>query len=410
MTRSPAVLSPRPNPPGTAPLKAVPEAKARALALMNPKPAPVIASSGASTDGGQDMGERMNEEVRQQFVIGKEIGQGTYANVYVAHYRHDPRALVAIKKIKINAEQKDGVSVDSIREIKFLSELSHPNVIKLHAVFSSKEQNLSLVLEHLPGGDLEKLWKNGEITYGGADIKAWANMLCKGIWWIHENHVLHRDIKGSNALIAADGTVKIADFGLARGFTDPGTRMSTLVITRNYRPPELFYGARHYGGAVDMWSIGVVIAELVIRSFLFPAFQSDIEMINMIHDFCGIPTEDVWPGVSSLDLFKGFATNKLPPKPLSAWKMKFPLLSDDGIEFLRGLLTMDPKKRLSARQALQHRYWTNLPRPTKNENLPKEGGGEKAMGEDLKRKGGEVPKGANGRGDKVARKLDFGAM
>lgn len=355
------------------------------------------------------MGEQMNEEVRQQFVIGKEIGQGTYANVYVAHYRHDPKALVAIKKIKINAGDKDGVSVDSCREIRFLSELSHPNVIKLHAVFSSKEQNLSLVLEHLPGGDLEKLWKNEKITYGGADIKAWANMLCKGIWWCHENHILHRDIKGSNALIAADGTVKIADFGLARGFADPGTRMSTVVITRNYRPPELYYGARHYGGAVDMWSIGVTIAELAMRNFLFPS-HGDLENVHMIHDLCGIPTEDSWPGVSSLDLFKNFAGPTKPPKPLALWKQKFPLLSDDGIDFLRGLLTMDPKKRLSATQALQHKYWTNFPRPTKNENLPKEGGGEKALGDDLKRKGAEIPPGANGRGDKVARKLDFGAM
>lgn len=355
------------------------------------------------------MGEQMNAKVREQFVIGKEIGAGTYANVYVAHYRHDPKALVAIKKIKVNPDDMGGVSTDSCREIKFLSELSHPNIIKLHAIFSTKEQNLSLVLEHLPGGDLEKLWQNGKITYSGADIKAWANMLCKGIYWLHENHILHRDIKGSNALIAADGTVKLADFGLARTFADPGVYMTTNVITRNYRPPELFYGCRHYGGAVDMWSIGVTIAELAIRNFLWPS-MTDLEHLNMIHDYCGVPTEDSWPGVSSLEHFRNFANTKQPPKPMSFWKQKFPLLTEDAVDFLRGLMTMDPKKRLTAKQALQHRYWTNMPRPTRNENLPKEGGGEKALGEDLKRKGGELPGGVNGRGDKVARKLDFGAM
>jgi len=303
--------------------------------------------------------------------------------------------------------------LDAIREIKFLSELSHPNVIKLHAVFSTKEQNLSLVLEYLPRGDLETLWKNVNITYGSADIKAWANMLCQGIWFCHENHILHRDIKGSNALIAADGTVKLADFGLARGFADPGKNMTTVVITRNYRPPELYYGCRHYGGAVDMWSIGVTIAELAIRNFLFPSF-TDVEQLNMIVDMCGTPTEDTWPGVSSLEFYvppgKGPNAAAKPTKPMSFWRARFPQLGEDGIDLLRGLLTMDPKKRLTARQALEHKYWTNLPRPTKNENLPKKGGGEKKMGEDLKRKGGETPAGANGRGDKVARKLDFGAM
>ncbi|KAL6709700.1 TFIIH complex serine/threonine-protein kinase subunit kin28 [Coniothyrium glycines] len=404
MTRSPAVLSPRPNPPGAT--------KARALALLNskPGPAPAIASS-AAIDGGQDLAEQINNEVREQFVQIKQIGEGTYANVFSAHYRHDPSALVAIKRIKLNAEFTDGIALDAIREIKFLSELSHPNIIKLHAVFSTKEQNLSLVLEYLPRGDLEQLWQTRDITYGSADIKAWANMLCRGIWFCHQNQILHRDIKGSNALIAADGTVKLADFGLARGFADPGKSMTTLVITRNYRPPELYYGCRHYGGAVDMWSIGVTIADLTVREFFFPS-MTDIDQLNLIQDLCGIPTEESWPGVSTLEFYvpPGKGTAAKPPKPLSYWRARFPLLGDDGIDFLRGLLTMDPKKRLTARQALEHKYWTNLPRPTKNENLPKKGGGEKKMGEDLKRKGGEPPAALNGRGDKVARKLDFGNM
>jgi cyclin-dependent kinase 7 len=72
------------------------------------------------------------------------------------------------------------------------------------------------------------------------------------------------------------------------------------------------------------------------------------------------------------------------------------------------MLAMDPSKRLTARQALQHRFWTNAPRPTKKENLPSEGGGIKKVGEDLKRKGGDTP--AANRADKIARKLDFGAM
>ncbi|KAH7072848.1 kinase-like domain-containing protein [Paraphoma chrysanthemicola] len=424
MAASPAPLSPRPNPPGqrTAPNAA----KSKALAILNSSnkaarsPAAVAATSIATAtedaEEGLDLAEQMNVKVRSQFVQGKKLGEGTYANVYAGHYRDDPSALVAIKKIKFNAEFKDGIAPDAIREIKFLSELSHPNIIKLHAVFSTKEQNLSLVLEHLPLGDVEGLWKNNKIPYGGADIKAWANMLCQAIWFCHENFVLHRDIKGNNLLIAADGTVKLADFGLARSFADPGRHMTSNVITRYYRPPELFYGCYHYGGAVDMWSVGCVLAELTLRRF-FLVSETDIGALAVICDHFGTPTEETWPGVSSLRYYvapekqPGMTKNTMAAKrekPMHWWRSQFALLGEDGIDLLKGLLTMDPKQRLSARAALEHRYWTINPKPTSKENLPREGGGEDKLGEDLKRKGGETP--ANGRADKVARKLDFGNM
>ena len=159
-----------------------------------------------------------------------------------------------------------------------------------------------------------------------------------------------------------------------------------------------------------MWSIGVVIAELVIRNW-FLGSDGDVRQLAVILETFGTPTEETWPGVSSLPFYvppaKGPNAAK-PSPPLSWWRSRFPLLGEDGIDLLKGLLTMDPQKRLTARKALEHKYWTNLPRPTKNENLPKEGGGEKTMAEDMKRKGGETP--ANGRADKVARKLDFGSM
>ena len=364
----------------------------------------------------------MNEKIKDQFVQGKKLGEGTYAIVYSGHYRNDPSSLVAIKKIKLNAEFKDGIAMDAIREIKYLSELSHPNILKLHAVYSTKEQQISLVLEHLPRGDLELLWKEKSISYTGADIKAWANMLCQAIWFCHENFILHRDIKGNNLLIAADGTVKLADFGLARSFSDPGRPMTSNVITRFYRPPELLYGCHHYGGAVDIWSVGCVIAELALRSF-FLMSQTDIEQLAVICDHFGTPTEEIWPGVSTLRYYvapekqAGAAKGSIAPKmgkPMSWWRASFPQLGEDGLDLLKGMLTLDPNKRLTARQALQHGWWTSMPRPTKKEKLPSVYGnaevklGEKKLGEDLKRKGGETP--AGGRADKVARKLDFGNM
>lgn len=297
--------------------------------------------------------------------------------------------------------------MDAYREMKFLQELNHPNIIRLHAVFSTKDQNLSLVLEHLPLGDLEQLWKNKNVSYGAGDIKAWACMIARGIWFCHKNFILHRDIKGNNLLIAADGTVKLADFGLARSFADPFRPMTYNVITRYYRPPELFYGARFYNGAVDIWSVGVVIAELTLRDF-FLAGETDLHQLTVISDVFGTPTEENWPGVSKLEYYisptaEGGEPFKR-PKGMNYWRQMFGVLGDEGIDLIKGMCTLDPKKRLTATQVLEHRFWNVAPRPTEKGDLPRNssGVGTKAMGEDLKRRGGEIE---SGRADKVARKL-----
>ena len=207
--------------------------------------------------------------------------------------------------------------------------------------------------------------------------------------------------------------MKLADFGLARRMADPMSTkgMTHQVITRFYRPPELFYGCRYYGGKVDVWSMGCVFAELAIRDFFLPS-ETDIGQINRIHEVFGTPTEESWPGVSKLDLYSKLVAESPDSvskgQPAHFWRQRFGILGEDGIELLRGMLAMDPRKRLSAKGVLEHRYWGMAPRPTEKSNLPTNCGDTmKAVGEDLKRRGGEVE---SGRADKVARKLDFGAM
>ncbi|KAF2141731.1 uncharacterized protein K452DRAFT_326812 [Aplosporella prunicola CBS 121167] len=360
----------------------------------------------------RDLSEALNDEIRSRYIKTDRLGEGTYAVVFKATVAGRPGESVAIKKIKVNAEYRDGIAMDAIREIKHLQELAHPNIIKLHAVFSSKAQNLNLVLELLPLGDLEDLMKAADsVHYGAADIKAWMGMACRGMWWCHANFVLHRDIKLNNLLIAADGEVKLADFGLARSFADPYTHMTANVITRWYRPPELLYQARHYGGAVDIWSLGIVFGELTQRRFWLPG-ETDLAQIDLIAQTFGSPTDDVWPGVSKLDGYVAPA-RVLPPQPQAYWEQFFGLIGPDGIALLRGMLRLDPRRRLNARQVLENPWWTAYPRPTPKEDLPNpkktRAEQERKMAEDLKKRGGELPgqdtnMGLN-RGDKVARRL-----
>ena len=308
----------------------------------------------------------------------------------------------------MNTDYRDGLAISAIREVKFLQELSHPNIIALHSVFSSKNQNLNLVLEYLPLGDLEMLIKDSSgITYGTADIKAWMAMLGRGVWFCHENFVLHRDIKPNNLLIAADGEVKLADFGLARSFSDPYRPMTHQVITRWYRPPELLYGARFYSGAVDVWSMACVFAELIIRGPFMPG-GSDMNQLELICDAIGTPTEENWPGITKLsDYIKH--DKQQPVRGREFYLATFGTVGPLGVDLLMSMFTLDPRKRCTAKQVLQHKWWTSEPRPTRTEDLPRKGGGVGAekMGEDLKRKGGELE---DARSDKVARKLDFASM
>lgn len=359
-----------------------------------------------------DLAEHLDREERNSYIKGKLLGSGQYADVFSAHRVHDPSKLVAIKKIKIGAEAKEmGISYDSLREIKFLQELDHPNIIKLFAVFSTKNQNLNLVLEQLPQGDLLKLIQDfGNISYTAADIKSWMLMLMRAVHFCHANFILHRDIKPNNLLIAANGEIKLADFGLARSFADPYQPMTYNTITIWYRPPELFFQAPYYGGAVDIWSCGAVFAELITREVMFKAWpESEINMVKMICEKVGTPTEENWPGVSRL---KGYVTPSdiIPLKSKDHWLGQFRAIGEVGVDLLMKMLTLDPRVRLDAEQVLRHEFWTAAPKPSKLADLPKKGGGLEQMGEDLERRGGEQPSKDESRGDKVARRIDFGAM
>ncbi len=384
--------------------------KARSLAVRTNSVASVNDDRPAKTSKVQDLAERLNEETKQKYVKDMKVGEGTYANVYRGHLKADPSSKVAIKKIKLIQEYRDGLTMDSIREVKYLQELSHPNIVALHAVFSSKNQNLNLVLEFLPLGDLEMLIKDTQgIRYGTAEIKAWMGMLGRGVWFCHANFVLHRDIKPNNLLIAADGEIKLADFGLARSFADPYMRMTYNVITRWYRPPELLLQARHYSGVVDVWSMGMVFAELILRVPFLPG-DGELDQFRRICQNIGTPTEENWPGVSKLlEDATGLAIDKTAIVPVLGRDMflsRFGTAGPVGVDLLMSMLTLDPRKRCTARQFLEHNWWTSDPRPTAKEDLPKKGGGPEKMGDDLKRRGGEIEDG--GGGNKVARRLNFG--
>ena len=134
---------------------------------------------------------------------------------------------------------------------------------------------------------------------------------------------------------------------------------------RWYRAPELLLGANQYGTGIDMWSVGCIFAELMLRT-PFVAGETDIGQLKVIFSALGTPTEEEWPGLKSLPDYYEF--EKFARTPL---RTIFTAASPTALDLLEKMLTYDPLKRPSCQGALDHPYFHTQPRPTRPERLPK---------------------------------------
>ncbi|CAO1632584.1 unnamed protein product [Sympodiomycopsis kandeliae] len=324
---------------------------------------------------------------RQRYTKLKKVGEGTFASVFLAK-NIDTGEKCAIKKIKIagggSASGKDGLDPTALREVGFLREMKCENVIALLDVFSSGTTNpsLNLVLEFLPT-NMEALIRDRELIFTPADIKSWMGMMIKGLDYCHRTGCLHRDLKPNNLLIAPDGQLKIADFGLAREHPlDPYGKMTSQVITMWYRPPELFLGSRYYSYGVDIWSVGCIFAEMMLRTPYF-AGDTDTNQLELIFKARGTPDPNTtWPGVNLLSGWKNI-TFPTYPKPNHA--ILFTAASKGALQLLDSCLSYSPLSRPSSTELLQSDYFLkHAPNPTPPIELPrhakKEGDEEVAQG------------------------------
>ena len=266
---------------------------------------------------------------------GTHAGEGTFGVVHEARVEATGER-VAIKKIRLG-KLKEGVNFTAIREIKLLQEIEHEHVIALVDVFAHKK-NLNLVFEFC-GGDLEMVIRDKTAPLERGEVKSYAMMTLRAVAHCHERWVLHRDLKPNNLLIAPNGCLKLADFGLARIFGSPDRRFTHQVFARWYRAPELLLGSKTYGPGVDIWAVGCIIAELMLRRPFF-AGSSDIDQLGKVYAALGTPTETNWPGVSALPDFIEFVY--VPPPNL---RDTFPNETDEALDLLRKMLEYDPNKR-----------------------------------------------------------------
>ncbi|KAF5892697.1 cyclin-dependent kinase 10 isoform X2, partial [Clarias magur] len=182
-------------------------------------------------------------------------------------------------------------------------------------------------------------------------------VLLRGLVYLHQNFILHRDLKVSNLLMTDKGCVKIADFGLARVYGVPQQPMTPKVVTLWYRAPELLLGTKNQSTALDMWAVGCILAELLAHKPLLPG-SSEIQQLDLIVQLLGTPNENIWPGFSRLPLVGQYSLRK---QPYNNLKNKFTWLSEAGLRLLNLLFMYNPQRRASAKDCLESSYFKEKP-------------------------------------------------
>ncbi|ELW62016.1 Tetratricopeptide repeat protein 16 [Tupaia chinensis] len=278
---------------------------------------------------------------------------------------------VALKKVLMENE-KEGFPITALREIKILQLLKHENVVNLIEICRTKASpynrckgSIYLVFDFCEH-DLAGLLSNVLVKFTLSEIKKVMQMLLNGLYYIHRNKILHRDMKAANVLITRDGVLKLADFGLARAFSlaknSQPNRYTNRVVTLWYRPPELLLGERDYGPPIDLWGAGCIMAEMWTRS---PIMQGNTEQhqLALISQLCGSITPEVWPNVDKYELFEKLELVKGQKRKVKD-RLKAYVRDPYALDLIDKLLVLDPAQRIDSDDALNHDFFWSDPMPS----------------------------------------------
>ncbi|XP_065873519.1 cyclin-dependent kinase G-2-like [Euphorbia lathyris] len=329
--------------------------------------------SAAASQGSVDMRQGCRSVYEYERL--NEINEGTYGKVYKAKDKRTGE-IVALKKMKMDVggyrNLDYGFPITALREINILLSFHHPSIVNVKEVVMDGLDNVFMVMEYMEH-DLKGLMQVMKQPFSTSEVKCLMLQLLGGVKYLHDNWVLHRDLKTSNLLLNNEGELKICDFGMSRLYGSPLKSYTSLVVTLWYRAPELLLGAKKYSTAVDMWSVGCIMAELLAKEPLFTG-KNEIDQLTKVFKILGAPSETIWPGFSNLP---GAKANFV-KQPYNLLRKKFPassftgssVLSDLGFDLLNKLLTYDPEKRLTAEAALNHPWFNEVPLPKSKAFMP----------------------------------------
>jgi mitogen-activated protein kinase 1/3 len=361
-----------------------------------------------------------------RYKVTELLGSGSYGSVCEAEDAStNPADLLAIKQCKRIFE--DCIDCKRIlREISILSELSHNNVVKVIDFWYPEDaksfQEVYIMME-LCDSDLKKLIRQ-DVTLDPIHINTVLYNLLLGLNYIHSAGVYHRDLKPANCFVNRDCTVKIGDFGLSRAMGGdsnhlehhqntprdqqdtpkpvvPHTKrleknLTSHVVTRWYRAPELILLQANYTEAIDVWSVGCIFAELLQmlpgfhimdRGPLFPGStcfplsprpktmeykaytHGKHTMMNKIFEVIGTPPDEIITQVDREDARKYLQS--FPKRQGDGLASKFPGVESDGLELLGLMLKFSAADRIKVSQALEHKAFSGIRDTSKETTVSK---------------------------------------
>ena len=293
--------------------------------------------------------------MKKKYEVIGIVGEGAYGIVYKCKNKETDK-FVAIKKFKETEDEL--VQKTMKRELKMLQQLKHENIVEFQESFTSKgnlflvfeycEKNLLEVLEESPDGLSPKL------------IKSFIYQMCKAIAYMHKNNMIHRDIKPENLLIDENLNLKLCDFGFARKVklnknNNNINEMTDYVATRWYRSPELLLSGGIYGPDVDYWAVGCIMGELADGNPMFPG-ENETDQINCIINVLGNLPEELVNMFYKNPIYEGKELKHV-SKVESLERRYMGKLGPTAIDFMKGLLQLDPKKRLNSETVFKHKYF-----------------------------------------------------
>ncbi|KAK3104813.1 hypothetical protein FSP39_010841 [Pinctada imbricata] len=301
----------------------------------------------------------------EEFLCINRIEEGTYGVVYRAKDKKTDE-IVALKRLKMEKE-KEGFPITSLREINTLLKAQHQNIVTVREiVVGSNMDKIYIVMDYVEH-DLKSLMETMKNPFLVGEVKTLMLQLLRGVDHLHDNWIIHRDLKTSNLLLSHKGILKIGDFGLAREYGSPLKHYTPIVVTLWYRAPELLLGIKEYSTPIDLWSVGCIFAEFLTMKALWPG-KSEIDQLNKIFKDLGTPNEKIWPGVGELP---GMKKCTFAEHPYNTIRNHFgSYLTDLGFDLLNRFLTYSPSRRITAEGAIKHEYFKESPLPVDPSMFP----------------------------------------
>jgi len=283
-----------------------------------------------------------------RYNVDRRVGDGTYGFVdLVTQKTTGDRYAVKIMKKKYYSWDE----CMSLREIKSLKKLNHPNIVKLKEVI--RENDLLHMVFEFMDANLYEAMKSRKKLFPETDVRNITFQIMQGMAFTHKMGYFHRDLKPEN-ILCNDGirTIKIADYGLAREIRSRPP-YTDYVSTRWYRAPEVLLRSTSYNSPIDQFAVGAIMAELYTLRPLFPG-ASEMDQLFKVTAIMGTPTEVQWPEGVRLANAMNFKFPKMVATPLSKLITN---ASREAIDLMTQLMAWNPERRPTCSKTLRHKYF-----------------------------------------------------